>query len=239
MIFTVPSLIAAAATALVTEQNLFIAPLFLQIIPTLDEPMPPLVNTRTSPPVPILEVIKVYGSLAGPECYGKLSPPGSTCQIPLRYLEQELGLSSPTSTLSYDKFQQLFQGNQLNGKSLEFQWPLKPYGVDGSPSLGKTAVMNKGAETAIYMNQLESRGLYDRRNPAGPLPTSLRPQLNKQIQKEGITDAQVIKRAFDVLADPKRGLITQESIRNAYQEKDALDYYSFLEIIGKESIQWQ
>ena len=44
-------------------------------------------------------------------------------------------------------------------------------------------VVNKGAETRLYMEQLEAAGLYDPRNPMGPLPTSLRPASNPRLQR--------------------------------------------------------
>jgi len=96
--------------------------------------------------------------------------------------------------------------------------------------------MNKGAETATYMSELERRGLYDRRNPAGPLPTSLRPKLNELLKREGIDDV-ASERTFRALSGG-RGEMTAETVEEAYGGKDALDYYSFVELIGKENVEW-
>ena len=46
-------------------------------------------------------------------------------------------------------------------------------------------VVNKGAETRLYMEQLEAAGCTTlaTRNPMGPLPTSLRPASNPRLQR--------------------------------------------------------
>ena len=153
----------------------------------------PYSSNYSSDNIPILEVVKIYGKLAGPECYGKQAPKHSSCQINLNTLNQRLSNEHDTaSTPSKEVFRQ-----QLS--TMEFSWPLKPFGVDKSPSLSKTAVMNKGAETMVFMQELESRNLYDPRNPTGPLPTSLRPNLNKALQIEGIVDPRAIDRTYEVL----------------------------------------
>ena len=178
--------------------------------------------------VPVLEVVKVYGKLAGPECYGKQSPKGSSCQINLNDLTQNL-FSSPSTALSKDDFAKMLE-------QMEFQWPLKPFGVDASASLSKTAVMNKGAETRVFMEELERRGLYDARNPMGPLPTSLRPTLNQQLQSEGILDNRAIDRTYETL------IVGEGSRSELLRADDAttkfLDYYDFLKLFGPSSITW-
>lgn len=187
---------------------------------TLSDPPPQL------SPVPVLEVIKVYGSLANSECFGANASPGSSCQLPLGHLQKKL--FQETLSISREDFARIV-------KQSHFQWPLKPYGID--KSLSKTAIMNKGAETKIFMDELEARGLYDRRNPTGPLPTSLRPKLNQQLEQEGI-DPAVVDRVFLMFNGEKPGGLTYEHIREAFQGKKALDYYSFVDLFGKESISW-
>ena len=183
------------------------------------------VSPSSPPMLPVLEVIKVYGKLAGPECYGQKAPKGSSCQVTFPEVQQMLGLDDTKSVLTKDEFR-----DRLD--RAEFQWPLKPFGID--KSLTKTATMNKGAETKVFMDQLEERGLYDKRNPTGPLPTSLRPQLNKALQKEGI-DPMVADRTFRVLG----GENDQLKVDNIKQVLgNEMDYYGFLELIGKESITW-
>mmetsp|Transcript_37101 Transcript_37101/g.54547 ORF Transcript_37101/g.54547 Transcript_37101/m.54547 type:complete len:208 (-) Transcript_37101:303-926(-) len=179
-----------------------------------------------TPSVPVLEIIKTYGSLAGPTCYGNTAPSGSSCQLPLSYLKGEL-LGSDTSLTKQEFVDRL--------DALPFQWPLKPFGVTPT-SYRKTAVMNKGAETAIYMNELESRGLFDRRNPTGPLPTSLRPKLNAELDREGV-DPETSSVVFKVLAGGKNEL-TSAQLDEAFNGKDVLDYYEFLELIGSDGIRW-
>lgn len=134
-------------------------------IPPQPEPQEIVVTTEKQiDSVPELEVIKIYGKVARTDCFGKKAPPGSSCQIRLQDLEKTF--LKPTNTISRDDF-----ASKL--KPLEFQWPLKPYGINRE-TLTKTAVMNKGAETYVFMGELETRNLYDPRNPTGPLPTSLR-----------------------------------------------------------------
>jgi hypothetical protein len=206
--------------------GLFAATVFLGTT-TLD-PLPP-----SSQPIPVLEVIKVYGKLAGPDCYGKIAPKGSSCQVTLKDVERTFHLDDQTSTkqatfiISQEKFR-----DDLN--RAEFQWPLKPYGVD--KSLSKTATMNKGAETKVFMDQLEDRGLYDKRNPTGPLPTSLRPQLNRVLQQEGVEPV-VSDRVFRSLGG-QNGQLRVEQLKQFFSDVDGIDYYGFLELIGKDSITW-
>jgi hypothetical protein len=107
--------------------------------------------------------------------------------------------------------------------TIDFQWPLKPYGLE--KSLSKTATMNKGAE---------SRGLYDKRNPTGPLPTSLRPTLNAALDREGV-DARTSDIIFDALGGTN-GRLESEKIAAVFSHN--LDYYGFLDLIGKESVIW-
>ena len=178
-------------------------------------------------PIPILEIVKVYGKLAGSECYGKPSPSGSSCQIQLKDIQQTV------STLSRNEF-----SLKLNSNDYVFQWPLKPYGIE--KSLSKTATMNKGAETRVFMEELEDRGLYNPRNPTGPLPTSLRPALNKVLQKEGILDSRAIDityNAFTAAANTNTNAITN-SKEDGDNNGEYVDYYTFLKMIGTDSISW-
>ncbi len=200
----------------------------------------PFSENYSSDNIPIIEVVKVYGKLAGSECYGKQAPKGSSCQINLKDLEQKIS-NGDVSTLTPSK--EIFE-SQL--KTMEFLWPLKPFGVDKSPSLVKTAVMNKGAETMVFMQELEARGLYDPRNPTGPLPTSLRPSLNKVLQWEGIIDQRAIDRTYEVLygvgESRQEGILSRRD--NIAGQGDSpfadgfLDYYDFLKLFGPNSITW-
>lgn len=181
--------------------------------------------------IPVLEIVKVYGKLAGPECYGMRAPPGSSCQIRRQEFEKVFQLEDQASKISRDEFSSKLE-------QLDFQWPLKPYGIDKSKSLGKTAVMNKGAETRVFMDELESRGLFDRRNPTGPLPTSLRPALNKKLQEEGL-DARAVELVYGAFTAGSRekGLYA-EQVRRIFPPDDQLDYYEFLRVIGTDAITW-
>ena len=181
--------------------------------------------------IPVIEIIKVYGRLAGSECYGMQAPPGSSCQIQQRTLEKEFHLENPASKISREDFTTTLE-------QLHFQWPLKPYGID--KSLAKTAVMNKGAETRVFMDELEQRDLYDRRNPTGPLPTSLRPALNQQLQQEGL-DARAVKLVYSALtaaSQDSKDFLSAELVQKIFGSGDTLDYYDFLRIIGTDAIAW-
>jgi len=177
---------------------------------------------------PILEVIKIYGKLAGQECYGSKAPQGSSCQITMAGIKQKLNFDhddNTKSTIDQNEFRDLIDG-------LDFQWPLKPFGLD--KSLSKTATMNKGAETRVFMEELEHYGLYDPRNPTGPLPTSLRPKLNTLLQNEGV-DSAISEKVFQALGG-KNGKLDFEQLQHTFNSD--IDYYGFLELIGKETIIW-
>jgi hypothetical protein len=197
-----------------------------------------LSSPDVTPPVPVLEIVKVYGTLAGSDCYGSQAPSGSSCQLPLAALEKSLRLSKPLDTDTPGSFRESITQDEFDSslQNLNFQWPLKPYGLNNEASLKKTTVMNKGAETRVYMDELESRGLYDRRNPTGPLPTSLRPKLNRALQAEGI-DPGVSRLAFESFGGSK-GVLTKHSLEAVFGDTDMIDYYGFLELIGKDQISW-
>ncbi len=160
-------------------------------------------------PVPVLDVLQVYGRLAGPECFGKTVPAaaGASCQLTAERLRETIGETSEA-------------GFEARLATLPFRWPLKPYGTAASPSNVKTVAINKNAETAVYMRELEQRRLYNRNDPTGPLPTSLRPALDAQLSRESI-NPEASKLAFRALRDAP-----------------TLDWFSFLERIGAEQVVW-
>ena len=109
-------------------------------------------------------------------------------------------------------------------------------------------VMNKSAETAVYMAELEARALYNPRNPAGPLPTSLRPALNAALDEEGVQPA-AARDIFAALAGAGGGdgtrlsaAVLERAFAGAAEEdgSDArtIDYYGFLRIVGKTRVEW-
>ncbi|EEC43510.1 predicted protein [Phaeodactylum tricornutum CCAP 1055/1] len=188
--------------------------------------LPSELSSNAAPPVPVLEVIKVYGRLASASCFGKTAPPGSSCQVTSDEMKDKLGLTDSSTILNRDEF-----GKRLS--SLSFQWPLKPYGVD--KGLEKTVMMNKGAETSVYMEELEVKGLYDRRNPTGPLPTSLRSKLNVLLQEENL-DPNVVNIYFAALSTRKE--LTAADIDALFLRKAALDYYDFIQLVGASNVVW-
>lgn len=199
-----------------------------------------LVSANLQQPIPITEVIKAFGRLAGPECYGKRAPPGSSCQITEQDIDRVFG-GSDTATKNGrtdDISSAVLTEEQFKTrlKAAPFQWPLKPFGVSKDASLAKTASMNKGAETRVYMDLLEERQLYNPRDPTGPLPTSLRPKLNRLLQDEGI-DQTTMTRVFLALNDGKSPTIDVKELRRRF-EGHPMDYYEFLELVGKDSITW-
>ena len=44
-------------------------------------------------PVPVMDVLQVYGRLAGPECFGKTVPPsaGASCQLTAERIRETIG----------------------------------------------------------------------------------------------------------------------------------------------------
>ena len=184
-------------------------------------------NTDT---LDVLEVIKVYGRLAGPECYGRVAPFGSSCQITESDLKRTL--LRQDDSISRDLFEKRLVESQ-------FQWPLKPYGVEKSND--KTALMNKGAETRLYMDELQAAGLYDARNPTGPLPTSLRPQLNTILQKQGL-QTETVDRVYSLILQNSKGKedITKSKL-DAFlaQNGGVLDYYDFIRLLGPDTVSWR
>ena len=192
--------------------------------------------------VPVTDLVQVFGRLAGDECFGATAPPGSSCQLSIGRALQILGLDvsdGGQASLSEDEFVALLQKRH-------FRWPLKPWGTANSPkSNAKTAVMNKCAETAVFMSELTRNGLYDPRNPAGPLPTSMRPQLNARLEAEEIreTSARLIFRALagggsdKFSAAPVRAL-TAKDLKQTFLDLaggEPLDYYSFQALVNHEA----
>ena len=96
--------------------------------------------------------------------------------------------------------------------------------------------MNKGAETRVFMEELEDKGLYDKRNPTGPLPTSLRSQLNQMLQAEGL-DPKTTQRIFQDMGG-SNGQLQGDQLIEILGEDGALDFYEFLELLGKENVKW-
>ena len=96
-------------------------------------------------PVPVMDVLQVYGRLAGPECFGKTVPAaaGASCQLTAERIRETIGDVSSEA------------GFEARLAALPFRWPLKPYGTAASPSNVKTVAINKNAETAVYMRELE------------------------------------------------------------------------------------
>jgi hypothetical protein len=86
------------------------------------------------------------------------------------------------------------------------------------------------------MQELERRGLYDPHNPTGPLPTSLRPKLNQVFQQQDSGMAR--QAAFEALGGRDDGILTKEALEQKFHGCDAMDYYQFLDLIGKENIVW-
>ena len=221
-----------------TATNLYKPPMLL-LGPTVASFATSILIASTSPliersaplaPAPALQVIVGYGKLASNTCFGKTSPPGSSCQLSLSDLERELGLDSDEARLTSEEF-----NRRIN--ALDFQWPLKPYGINDK-SQEKTGVINKGAETAYYMDELEARGLYDRRNPTGPLPTSLRPKLNAILNGEGIDD-NASRVLFGALAgDFAAEQLTKEGLSRSFGGESVIDYYGFLDLVGNSNINW-
>ena len=234
------SLLSFPVAALVLPQS--ILPAAFGVMLVLNTELPPSEKSVSEydGTIPVLEVVKIYGKIAGTDCYGKQAPKGSSCQIKRDDVQRLLydtsssspGAAIPSATMKGQKSNHNFVSREafatkLQGK--EFRWPLKPFGIDGSPSLAKTAVMNKGAETRVFMEELEARKLYDPRNPTGPLPTSLRPAVNQQLQAEGILDRKAIDRAYDVLVGWSQ---------STEPTTEYLDYYEFLKMFGPNSVSW-
>jgi hypothetical protein len=205
----------------------------------------------------IVEVIKVYGKLAGRSCYGQLAPVGSSCQLTRSDLDTKLfgvsfhdvGTALTTAKLSRDAFQYRLQQQD----QLEFGWPLKPFGVAGSPSLVKTATMNKGVEARIYNQLLERNHLYNPHNPTSPLPSSLRPQLNQILQQQGIdpntvdaiyrrflgTDRKATTTTSSSTTTTLSTSLTREQLdKTLFAQQEELDFYEFLEFLGVDNISW-
>ena len=161
-------------------------------------------------PVPVMDVLQVYGRLAGPECFGKTVPAaaGASCQLTAARIRETIG---NTNEVEFE----------ARVAALPFRWPLKPYGTAASPSNVKTVAINKNAETAVYMRELEQRRLYNRNDPTGPLPTSLRPALDAQLSRESI--------------NPEASKLAFRALQNA---PTPLDWFSFLERIGAEQVAW-
>lgn len=215
-----------------------------------------LVRVESAAELPVEELLKIYGRLASRQCFGKEAPPGASCQLALTELTQRLGLAPPPSDTSaapgsggaLGAAESTTSGMLSEAAFAEllgvapFRWPLKPWGTANSESNAKTAVMNKSAETALFMAALAQRGLYDPRNPAGPLPTSLRPALNTALQAEGVdaAAAHIVYRALAGGAPGGEGgaSLTAQRLERTYREATGgqpLDYYSFQALVGHQA----
>ena len=188
--------------------------------------------------VDVVEILKVYGRLAGSECFGKTVPAqqAASCELTGESLRAALLQSSgPWDEAEFMRWL----------IAQPFRWPLKPWGTASSSSNAKTATMNKSAETAVFMLELERLGLYDPRNPTGPLPTSLRPQLNAKLGEEAI-DARAGRVAFRALtgaAESGSTSLTADRLERTLRDAAgggegaaaALDWYTFQALVGREN----
>ena len=242
-----------------------VSPSLLSLLPTdNDAPGGAAAPNRAVVVVGVLDIIQVYGRLAGRSCFGIDAPPGASCQVSLPELTDKLlggggidaddtvGLLQQPSSLTFEQF-----GRRL--EQLNFAWPLKPYGVGGSStSNAKTALANKGVETRLYLHLLEEYHLgYDAHNPAaGPLPSNLRPRLNDVVQRQPLNPV-VVQRTWDLLSSSSRddtlrlnlppnpdvrstrGVVTADSLTNALRD-GPWDYYDFLQrYVPESSISWR
>jgi len=64
----------------------------LALLATITSSAGPVAVSDTRKTIPVVEVVKVFGKLAGSECYGRKSPPGSSCQITRREFEKSFHL---------------------------------------------------------------------------------------------------------------------------------------------------
>jgi hypothetical protein len=185
-----------------------------------------------------VEIIKVYGRIAGTDCFGKQAPIGSSCQISEESIRNVFG--NDDALLTEEAFRRAIQSS-----ATVFRWPLKPYGIQNTSSLSKTATVNKSIETRIYMTLLEQYKLYNPRDPTGPLPTSLRPKLNDILQNNDNVDIEIIHRVYAALCKDiqsttstttttttttaKEGFSAKQ-LQNRFKNH-SMDYYEFLELI--------
>ena len=87
------------------------------------------------------------------------------------------------------------------------------------------------------MSELQRQRLYDARNPASPLPTSLRPQLNTALEAEGV-DEPACRLAFRALGGGGGGQLTRARLELTFREATGggpLDYYTFQALVGRET----
>ena len=183
-------------------------------------------------PVPVMDVLQVYGRLAGPECFGKTVPPsaGASCQLTAERIRETIGDSEA--------------GFEARLAALPFRWPLKPYGTAASPSNVKTVAINKerrdggvhartrNKSASRIGNKRTTRHCEHRRarshDPTGPLPTSLRPALDAQLSREPISP-EASKLAFRALARRAHAglvLVPREDRRGAGRLAKVLIYPS-------------
>ena len=95
--------------------------------------------------------------------------------------------------------------------------------------------MNNGVETALYMDEIERRGIHNWRDPMGPLPIYLWPKINDEIGRENV-DPGTVDTVFRALTGGDFELMELQ-LERLYDGQESLDYYSFWEIIGNDNIQ--
>ena len=172
-------------------------------------------------PVPVMDVLQVYGRLAGPECFGKTVPAaaGASCQLTAERIRETIGDVT------------IEAGFEARLAALPFRWPLKPYGTAASPSNVKTVAINKNAETAVYMRELEQRRL----GITTPTTRGASRLRNRQrLSHETGRSTRPARRASRT--DQSRGARTR--VPGPPRRANAADWFSFLERIGAEQVVW-
>eukprot|EP00401_Gymnodinium_catenatum_P000219 CAMPEP_0117492112 /NCGR_PEP_ID=MMETSP0784-20121206/18414_1 /TAXON_ID=39447 /ORGANISM="" /LENGTH=285 /DNA_ID=CAMNT_0005286923 /DNA_START=106 /DNA_END=960 /DNA_ORIENTATION=- len=94
----------------------------------------------------VVDVINIFGRLAGTSCFGSQAAPGVSCQVTMAELDQKL----------FQKTQELSEAEFVDAlASMAFAWPLKPNGA----SVKQTVTANKFAEPTSLTNAAIKRGL--------------------------------------------------------------------------------
>jgi hypothetical protein len=98
----------------------------------------------------VLGVIIVLASLPGPLCYGKIAPLGSSCQITSSELKHALGLNHLDESSSLSLHARAI-GSSTGTSRVSVASKALRLRRREDKSLEKTALMNIGAETRLYM----------------------------------------------------------------------------------------
>jgi len=161
----------------------------------------------------VLDVIKMFGRMANPSCFGSVAKHAS-CTIDTSSLGKQL-FAQPSSSSSKMTKEEL----KTKVNEMAFEWPLKPYGT--KEERVKTATLNKPAELNEWKNQAKIKNLGD----PFYLNGKDRDRLNAAVGFDNVSD-EALDALFNALSKDGKS-IGEEDI----QLLSGMDWFEFSSLI--------